>query len=283
MNTATRWSSLSRSAARSTNPFAALGMVTVSKPAMLALAGLVPCALSGVSTTERVSPSSRKWAAATISAVSSPCAPAAGCSETPGKPLISARYCCSSNSICRIALQRRLRLVRMHVQPTRQRRESFVALRIVLHRARSERIEMRVDRHVHGRQVGEVANDVGFGQFRQWRRRTRPGPRAATARRFPAHPHRRPAAANCVGRAGRVRTSVEWLGCYAWIVVDVLGSAGQAIGQQLDFLSSSLLGDRHQEAIGQFRVPSSQGDAGQDARLLALRPAVPALGRGYRE
>ena len=43
-----------RSASRSVLPFASDGSVTTSKPHMLAVAGLVPCALSGMSTLLRL-------------------------------------------------------------------------------------------------------------------------------------------------------------------------------------------------------------------------------------
>ena len=48
-----------------------------------------------------------------------------------------------------------------------QRREALVALRVVLHRARAERIEVRVDRHVECRQIRVVANHVKLGEFGQ--------------------------------------------------------------------------------------------------------------------
>ena len=95
MNTAVSSPSLAFKSSRSTRPLAALLMVTVSKPARAAEAGLVPWAESGTSTLRRcVSPFSRKYFAATNSAVNSPCAPAAGCKLTAGSPEISARYSC---------------------------------------------------------------------------------------------------------------------------------------------------------------------------------------------
>ena len=79
-------------------PPSVLLTVTVSKPAIRALAGLVPCAVSGAKTLVRRWPRSRKYAAATINAANSPWAPAAGWSDTAGNPEISPSICCSSNS-----------------------------------------------------------------------------------------------------------------------------------------------------------------------------------------
>ena len=95
INTAVSGPTFDLRSSRSTRPFSPLLMVTVSKPASAAEAGLVPCAESGASTLRRwVSPRSRKYAAATNNAVSSPCAPAAGCNDTAGSPEISERYSC---------------------------------------------------------------------------------------------------------------------------------------------------------------------------------------------
>ena len=84
----------------STRPLASLLIVTASKPARCAEAGLVPWALSGIRTFVRFSPLSRKKAAATSRAASSPWAPAAGCRLTACSPAISASISCSS---CRMA------------------------------------------------------------------------------------------------------------------------------------------------------------------------------------
>ena len=93
--------------------------VTVSKPAIVALAGFVPWALSGTSTLVRFSPRSRKYAAATQSAVSSPCAPAAGCSEHAGRPEISCQILLQLVQQLQHALQRFFRLIRMQIGEAR--------------------------------------------------------------------------------------------------------------------------------------------------------------------
>jgi hypothetical protein len=53
---------------------------------METVAGFVPCAESGMTTRLRASPFATWYARNTMSAVSSPCAPAAGCSVTRGRP-----------------------------------------------------------------------------------------------------------------------------------------------------------------------------------------------------
>ena len=60
MNTAIWSSSWRRRSSMSSVPVGSVFTVTVSKPAIVALAGLVPWALSGTSTLVRFSPRSRK-------------------------------------------------------------------------------------------------------------------------------------------------------------------------------------------------------------------------------
>ncbi len=68
-----------------------------SKPAICALAGFVPCALSGTSITLRSRwPSSSKCLRKISIPENSPCAPAAGCSETASMPVQSAIHSCMS-------------------------------------------------------------------------------------------------------------------------------------------------------------------------------------------
>ena len=74
---------------------------------------------------------------------------------------------------------------RMQVGEARQRREPLVPLRVVLHRARAERIEVGVDRSCASRAV-EVAHDLQLGDLRQRRRlasrRRRSGSRPSRSR-----------------------------------------------------------------------------------------------------
>ena len=84
-------------------------------------------------------------------------------------------------------------LVRMQIGEARHAGEPLVPLRVVLHRARAERIEVRVDGHVERRQIGEVPHDLRLGQLGQGRgrggqraRRAAASSAAAPARRTPA-------------------------------------------------------------------------------------------------
>ena len=70
-------------------------------------------------------------------------------------------------------LERRLILVRMQRRDARQARQPLVPLRVVLHRARAERVEVPVDRHVQRRQVRVMPDDVQLAELRQGRRRGR--------------------------------------------------------------------------------------------------------------
>ena len=72
---------------------------------------------------------------------------------------------------------------------TRKRRQPLVPLRVVLHRARPERIEIRVDRHVECREVRVVPHDVQLAKLGQRRRCGRDGRRgSATRAAGRAHP-----------------------------------------------------------------------------------------------
>ncbi len=53
----------------------------------------------------------------------------------------------------------------MNGEKAGQARQSFVSFGVVLHRARTKRIEVGVDAHVLGRQVDVMANDIDLRQF----------------------------------------------------------------------------------------------------------------------
>src|SRR5688500_3933250 len=57
----------------------------------------------------------------------------------------------------------------MAAEELRQHRERITGARVVLHRARAERIEMRVDGEVQLRQPSEVTHGLELGHFRQSR------------------------------------------------------------------------------------------------------------------
>ena len=85
------------------------------------------------------------------------------------------------------ALHGRDRLQRMEIGEARQARHLLVEPRIVLHRARTERIEPGVDRVIVARQAHVMAHRFGLGQARQADRRAarmRPELRGERRRRF---------------------------------------------------------------------------------------------------
>jgi hypothetical protein len=69
------------------------------------------------------------------------------------------------------ALRALLLLERVQVAEPGQADEALVHARVVLHRARAERVEAGVDSEVSGRELGEVPDELGLGDLRQPRRR----------------------------------------------------------------------------------------------------------------
>ena len=68
------------------------------------------------------------------------------------------------------ALDAVLLLQRMDLREAGEHHQPLVDARVVLHRARAERIEARVDAEVARRQLGEVADELELGHLRQARR-----------------------------------------------------------------------------------------------------------------
>ena len=81
-------------------------------------------------------------------------------------------------TLCRIVLGQR-----MQVAKARQADEPLVDARVVLHRARTERIEAGVDAEVARRELGEVTQHLRLAELRQARRLAR-----AQAQRGPTGP-----------------------------------------------------------------------------------------------
>ena len=158
MNTAIWSSSFASKSSMSTPPLVRVFTVTVSKPAIAALAGLVPWALSGARTLVRLlarDRGSRRPPPAAPSTRHGRRRPAAA--STAGRPEISDRYCCISYSTCSIPWIVSSGWQRMQVGEARHRGDPLVPLGVVLHRATAERIEVRVDRHVERRQIRDSA------------------------------------------------------------------------------------------------------------------------------
>ncbi len=168
-------------------PSALVASLTTSRPAIVTVAGLVPCAVSGVSTLRAgLAAVLVVGARASSTPASSPWEPAEGCSETWGSPAISAERPLQVPH----QLQRPLRTrgVLQRVQPgvAGQRRDALVQARVVLHRAGAERVEAGVEVEVALRDAHVVTHDLGLGDLGQPRRRGRgAGARAAAARDRP--------------------------------------------------------------------------------------------------
>ena len=88
----------------------------------------------------------------------SPCAPALGDIATAGMPVSVVSQFISCDDQLQRALRGGLRLQRMQVAEARQPRHLLVEARIVLHRARAERIEPAVDGVVLARQPHIMAD-----------------------------------------------------------------------------------------------------------------------------
>ena len=142
-----------------------------SKPAIVTLAGLVPCAVSAVTITfRRGSPRSANAARMIISRVSSPCEPAAGWSETAGSPAILGEDLLELPLELERALDAVLLLQRVEVAEAGQGDDALVDARVVLHRAAAERVEAGVDPEVAIGELGEVPHDLVLRHLGQARR-----------------------------------------------------------------------------------------------------------------
>ena len=93
-----------------------------------------------------------------------------GCSETCGRPATSPSAPCSSCISCSAPWARFGALQRVQARVARQRRDALVQLRVVLHRARAERVEAGVEVEVALGQPVVVADDLRLGDLRQLRR-----------------------------------------------------------------------------------------------------------------
>ncbi len=143
----------------STQPLPVLLTVDcVSNPAISALAGFVPWALSGIRTSRSLLARGRE------NRRPPPSMPSARLGlrrQVAGKPPAGRKSRPASLHFVQ-QLQHALhgfdRLVADADRQSRHARQSFVPLGVVLHRTRPERIKMRIDRHVQRRQVREVPN-----------------------------------------------------------------------------------------------------------------------------
>ena len=155
----------------STMPRALLLTVTVSKPAIVALAGFVPWALSGISTFVRFCASVAEIRRRDQQRRQLAVRPGGRLQRGRRRARRSPRDIPAARTASAACPAASLRLIGMQVRQARQRGEPLVPLRVVLHRARAERIEVRVDRHVPRREIDEMAHEVDLADFRQRRRR----------------------------------------------------------------------------------------------------------------
>ena len=166
-----------------------------SKPAIVTLAGFVPCAVSGMTIFRRV------LALAALVEVGAHQQQPGQLALAAGRRLEADRV--EAGDLAQDLLQRATRARarpaqrRPRLSGCRSRKpgsadEPLVDARVVLHRARAERIEARVDAEVARRERGEVAQHLGLGELGQARRlaagelvghlRHRAGPASARAR-----------------------------------------------------------------------------------------------------
>ena len=169
-------------------------------PAIVTLAGFVPCAVSGMTICVRVSPSPRLSKCARMT-------------QQAGELALGARRGLEADRVepgdlaedpleVPLQLERALRGVvvgeRVEVAEAREPDEPLVDARVVLHRAGAERVEARVDAEVAARELGEMAQHLGLGELGKPRRGLA-GERRAGSRARAGRASARP------GRAGPAR------------------------------------------------------------------------------
>ena len=175
------------------------------------------------------------------------------------------------------SLARRIRRQRMAVQETRQHRVLVTGLRVVLHRARTQRIEVRVDGEVELRQPGEVAHHFELAHLRQQRRLLA----AQVFRNVGGDRVRRVALGRPLAEgaaAGREYSKMIFSGCLS-IAMGSLFSGGahgglqgfsERIGVRLDVGGGARFGGADQQRVAELRVVVRQVEAADDAAAREL-------------
>ena len=181
-------------------------------------------------------------------------------------------------------LERALRPVRVleRVQPgvARQRRDPLVQLRVVLHRARAERVEAGVEVEVALGQAVVVAHDLGLGHLGQARRlgASELGRQQLVERALGDVERRgdeRPAAGlgaledrqRVVGLADHADTPQRF--------ASGRHRGAEHLGQPVDVRPRAPLGDRHEQPVGVLGVVAPERIAGVDPLLAAARDHLP--------
>jgi hypothetical protein len=142
-------------------------MFSTLKPAKAAVAGLVPCALSGTSITLRVSARLQRGLDAQHAAQLAVC-PGLGRHRDAmhagqRRSASAASSLITSSAPCTVCCGAE----RVDIGKAGQPRDLFVQARIVLHRARTQRERAKVDGIVLARQAGVMAHGFGLGKPRQ--------------------------------------------------------------------------------------------------------------------
>ena len=165
-------------------------------------------------------------------------------------------------------------LQRVQAREAGQRRHALVQLGVVLHRARAQRVEARVEVEVLLREVVVVAHDLGLGDLGQLGRLARGWPTRAAAPRSASRA--RPVAGGMNAR----RPSRLFSKIVSVIAPPPSRDAGHERGQTIDVLLGAPLGDGHEQAVRVLRVVAPKAVAGVDAlaraRLNTRRCRAPA-------
>ena len=184
-----------------------------------------------------------------------------------------------------------------------QRRQLVVDHRVVLHRARAERIELQRLREVELRQAQEMAHHLRFAEFGKARRDPRGkarrrkfrAPRRSLAARGGISTPRRPAtitrksAARLAHRLGVRRGLIASFGDSALRASSARRSPSPhppaitpPASRRRTRIAAIHLGDRNQESVGEFGIIAAERDAGEHAAFCRARRAAPSVGSRLR-
>ncbi len=196
INAATLPSSAFASALKSVQPRRSTECPCTLKPHRAALAGFVPCAASGITTILRCAFAALRVVRFHHHHGKQFAMRSGGRAAASWRPC--RRFPPASSAIRRSAASapcaRLLGLQRVEAGKARHARRLLIDLRVVLHRAGTERIEAEINGIIAVRQVREMAHDIQFGDFRKGR----------SSRRFSA------AQAACAGSVCGTSHSGSW-------------------------------------------------------------------------
>ena len=168
---AVRSSTFARRSSRSRLPRSVVATFASSNPAIVTLAGFVPCAVSAVMITLRpCSPRSAKAARISIRPGELALRAGRGLERDRGQPGDLGEDLLQLPHQLERALRALVLLQRMQVAEAGQADGPLVDARVVLHRAAAERVEARVDPEVAVGERREVAHDLVLGHLREPRR-----------------------------------------------------------------------------------------------------------------